>query len=200
MMAFVVLKEKIKRNQGVALFLGLAGLFLVAGPKFDSNSSSVIGDGLLFLTSVSYAVFIILSKRLNSGSIGAAFAMIVAMAFFSTPFAIYNGFNISRLDFGFWGWTAILWMSLPCGVLAISLYLKGLDSISISESAMLLLLQVITGLLLAIVLLGEIPSVFEILGAAAIFAAVVFSSIRIDSIIPKWNPRQQIDRTSTVDG
>ena len=179
--AFLVLKEKLGKNQGVALGLGLVGLFLIAGPRFSTNEASVIGDTLLFFTSVSYAFFIILGKKYNSGGLGSSFAMIIAMTLFSVPFAINNGFNFAKLGFNLLGWAAIFWMALPCGVLAISLYLMGLEQVSVSETSVLLLLQVITGLILAAILLGEKTSLYEIGGAVAISIAVLFAAFSIDS-------------------
>ena len=186
--AFLVLKEKLGKNQGVALGLGVVGLFLIAGPRFSTNAASVIGDTLLFFTSVSYALFIILGKKYNSGGLGSSFAMIIAMTLFSIPFAINNGFSFAKLDFNLLGWAAMLWMALPCGVLAISLYLMGLENVSVSESSVLLLLQVITGLILAAIVLGEKASVYEIGGAVAISMAVLFAALSIDSRGPKKDP------------
>ncbi len=182
--ALFVLREGLRKNQVLALGMGLVGLFLIAGPKFNSSSTSVIGDLLLFLTSVSYAVFIILGKKFNAGGLGSSFAIIITMTLFSLPFALNSGFNLSELIIAPLGWIAVLWMALPCGLVAISLYLKGLEQVTVSESSMLLLLQVIAGLVLAAALLGERTSMFEIGGAVAISIAVLASAIGQDHTRP----------------
>ncbi|MCL5067626.1 MAG: DMT family transporter [Thaumarchaeota archaeon] len=182
--ALFVLREGLRKNQVLALGMGLVGLFLIAGPRFNSSSTSVIGDLLLFLTSVSYAVFIILGKKFNAGGLGSSFAIIITMTLFSLPFALNSGFNLSELIIAPLGWIAVLWMALPCGLVAISLYLKGLEQVTVSESSMLLLLQVIAGLVLAAALLGERTSIFEIGGAVAISIAVLASAIGQDHTGP----------------
>jgi drug/metabolite transporter (DMT)-like permease len=59
---------------------------------------------------------------------------------------------------------------------AIALYFKGLGSLSPTEAATLLLVQLLVGLALAATLLNEQLSAAELAGAALILAAVAVSS------------------------
>jgi drug/metabolite transporter (DMT)-like permease len=58
-----------------------------------------------------------------------------------------------------------------------ALYLRGLGSISSSESGTLLLLEVLSGLILAVFVLGQVPTRYEIAAAAAITSALAMSII-----------------------
>ena len=72
-----------------------------------------------------------------------------------------------------------MYMGVPGSVLAIALYLKGLGSVTASQSGTLELVQLLTGLFLAVLILSEFPTSFEIAGAISISVAVVLSTFGI---------------------
>jgi drug/metabolite transporter (DMT)-like permease len=172
--ALAVLKDSMTNAQKVATVLGFVGLFLVASPRLSMGLTSVFGDVLLFGTSLCYTLFIVASKRLRVGSVGRSFAYIVATSVFLAPVAVYfGGLNILDLKMGLAGWASVLYLGFPCTLIAISLYLSGLSAVTVSESAMLLLLQILAGLVLASALLGEFLSPSQTIGAIAILSALV---------------------------
>jgi drug/metabolite transporter (DMT)-like permease len=172
--ALAFLKDSMTNAQRVATALGFVGLFLVASPRLSMGVTSVFGDVLLFGTSLCYTLFIVASKRLRVGSVGRSFAYIVATSVFLAPVAVYfGGLNILDLKMGLAGWASVLYLGFPCTLIAISLYLRGLSAVTVSESAMLLLLQILAGLVLASALLGEFLSPSQTIGAIAILSALV---------------------------
>lgn len=172
--AFAVLKESMTNAQKVATTLGFVGLFLVASPRLSMNITSLVGDIMLFATSICYTLFIVASKKLKVGSVGRSFAYIIATAVFLAPAAVYfGGLNILDLKMGWTGWASVLYLGFPCTLIAISLYLKGLSVVTVSESAILLLLQILAGLVLASQFLGEFLSLSQAIGAVAIVSALV---------------------------
>jgi len=64
-MAFFALGERLTRMNGVGLAMGLAGIAVLFNPlRFDfSNPSALTGNGFMILTSMSFAVAIILIRR-----------------------------------------------------------------------------------------------------------------------------------------
>lgn len=64
-MAFLALGERLTRMNGVGLAMGLAGIAVLFNPlSFDfSNPSALLGNGFMFLASMSFAVAIILIRR-----------------------------------------------------------------------------------------------------------------------------------------
>jgi drug/metabolite transporter (DMT)-like permease len=187
--ALAVLKDSMTNAQKVATALGFAGLFLVASPRLSMGVTSLFGDALLFGTSVCYTLFIVASKQLKVGSVGRSFAYIVATAVFLAPVAVYfGGLNILDLKIGWAGWASVLYLGFPCTLIAISLYLKGLSAVTVSESAMLLLLQILAGLFLASVLLGEFLSLSQTIGAVAIVSALVLG-------VKRTSKRNDFDRS-----
>jgi drug/metabolite transporter (DMT)-like permease len=134
-----------------------------------------MGDVLLFLTSVAYALFTVLTKKTGVSSMGASFALIIVVTLVSFPVALVLGnLNPARLSMGIVGWGAVFYLSTACTIVAVTLYLKGLSSIKASEAGVLFLVQVLEGLVLSAALLGEFLSVVQIIGAAAILLALAF--------------------------
>lgn len=175
--AFFILKDLITNAQKVGIVLGFFGLFLIARPRLNLGLFNVLGDLLLFGTSVCYAVFIVLSKRLNTESVPSSLAIIVVVTVFLAPAAIWPGnLTLQNLKIELIGWASILYLGYPCTIIALSLYLKGLSSVSASESAILLLLQVLTALFLAAILLGEFLMSAQVIGAFAIVLALMLGT------------------------
>lgn len=178
LIAFAILKDPIGNAQKAATTLGFVGLIFIAAPKFSLGSGTLIGDFLLFGSSAFYAVFIVLSKRYGAVSSASAFAIMVVIFAFLVPVAVFPGGLIhANLNFGFIGWSSVLYLGVPCTAIAVALYLKGLGSITASESGTLLLFELLTGLSLAILLLNEVPTFFEIAGAISVLIAVALSTL-----------------------
>jgi drug/metabolite transporter (DMT)-like permease len=171
-------KEPLTKIHGVAMMLGLSGLVLLASPTTSIRGGGIVGDVFLFGASASFAFFIVLSKRLKAVSTGSALAVIVTITFFLGPAALLFGkLNPLSLALGLNCWYSSLYMGIICTVVPMVLYLRGLRSISSSKSGTLLLLEALSGLALAIALLGEVPTSNELIASATIVAALAVGVI-----------------------
>lgn len=175
--AYAISREHISNSRVAATAVASVGLVLVAYPNFHFGSGTLLGDLLLFGSSVCYALFIVLSKRMSAGSVESAFAVVISVTLFLAPAAfLIGGLNLGDLKIGILGWFSIVYLAVPCSVIAISLYLKGLSSITASQSGALLLLELVVGLVLASLVLGEALSLAAAGGAALISLAIILSS------------------------
>lgn len=173
--AYLLIREKLPRLKAVGAVLGFMGLVLVGAPKVQLGS--VFGDLLLFGTSLSYAFLIVILKKLKVDSTASSFAIIITVMVYLLPTAFLpGGLSVSTINLPSLAWLAVFYMGIPCGTAAIALYFKGLGSLSPTESATLLLVQLLVGLALATVLLNEKLGVAELAGASLILVAVVVSS------------------------
>jgi drug/metabolite transporter (DMT)-like permease len=173
--AYFLIREKLPRLKAVGVSLGFFGLLLVGAPKVQLGS--FVGDLLLFGTSLSYAFLIVMIKRLNVVSVASSLAIIVTIMVYLLPTAILpGGLGVSTLGLTPLAWLAVFYMGIPCGTVALALYFKGFESLTPTESATLLLVQLLVGLALAATLLNETLSLRELAGAFLILAAVVVSS------------------------
>ena len=174
-MAWLILREPLPSHLGVATILGLGGLGLVAGPPLLSGAGGALGGPLLFLGSLAFSVMIVLCKREAATDSGSSTWILVGTALFLLPTALFAG-GSGVLEIPVVGWLAVAWLGIPCGAVALALYLNGLGTLTASTSAMLILLQVLTGLFLSAVFLGSSLSGIRAVGAVAIALALVVSA------------------------
>jgi len=173
LVAWRISSERISRVQTIAMILGLSGLFLIAIPSRGSFGGSVVGDLCLFGASASFALFVVFSKRFRAVTAGSALAVILTIAVFVAPAALTLGkVNMIFLHLNPACLCASVYMGVVCTVIPMVLYLRGLRSISTSESGTLLLLEVLSGLILAVSFLGQIPTGYQMLAGSAIVAAL----------------------------
>ncbi len=173
LVGWLLAKESISKIQATAGAIGLSGLLLIATPDFRFQASSLPGDLLLLGASMSFAMFIVLSKRAKAVSTGSALAIIVAITIFLTPAALILGrLNPLDLNLGTEALYSALYMGVVCTVIPMVLYLRGLRSISSSESGTLLLLEVLSGLILAVFAFGQVLTQYEMAAGAAIVTAL----------------------------
>ncbi len=174
--AYVLIRERLPHVKLVAAGLGFLGLIFIGAP--DVRIGNVVWDLLLFGTSLSYAFLIVILKRLRIDSVASSFAIMITIMVYLLPTAVFpGGLSLSTASIPPMGWLAVLYMGIPCSTAAIAMYFKGFESLSPTESATLLLVQLLVGLALAAVLLGETLSVAELGGAVLILAAVAISSM-----------------------
>jgi DME family drug/metabolite transporter len=172
LVAWGISRESISKFQGIAMLLGFSGLTLMASPNGRFQGTNVLGDMLLFGASVSFAFFIVLSKRLNAVSTGSALAVIITITTFLAPAAfLFGKLNPLSTGISLEVWYSSLYMGIVCTVIPMVLYLRGLRSISSSESGTLLLVEMLSGLILSASLLGQILTERELVASLAIAAA-----------------------------
>ena len=173
-LAFLLLKERLIAFHLFAMAVSFAGLYFLAGFNPYASTISILGYLLLLLTSFSYALFTVLSKRRELETLGSFLAIIVAVTVILAPVAIvFGGFGTSSIALPMEVWVLIFYLSIPCTLIAVILYLKGLAAISASEAAFLFLIQPAVGLALSFTILGEMFSSYQLLGVALIIIGLL---------------------------
>ncbi|HVP23226.1 MAG TPA: DMT family transporter [Conexivisphaerales archaeon] len=173
--AYVMVRETLPKLKAMGAVIGFLGLVFIGAPKVQL--SSFVGDLLLFCTSLSYAFLIVTLKKLKINSVASSLAIVVTIMVYLLPTALVpGGIGPSTLALPPLAWLAVLYMGIPCGTAAIALYFRGLAILPPTEAATLLLVQLLVGLGLAALLLGESLSSYEVVGAVLILAAVAISS------------------------
>jgi drug/metabolite transporter (DMT)-like permease len=174
-----LLKDRISKQQIIAMILGLMSLLLVATPTLDLGTYRIIGYILMFSTSICYTLFTVMSKKYRAVHLADSFAIILVITVFLAPVAfLLGGLSLSALSIAPVGWFSIIWLGVPCTVVAITMYLEGLGALAASEAGFIQLLQVVIGLFLAGLVLGDFLTPYQILGAVLILGALVLGSIK----------------------
>jgi len=176
--AFFLLREQLPASSKAAVALSVVGILFVLPSGLDV-SGAILGDLLLVGASIGYTLFIVLGKRYDVSSTASSFALIVSMTVVMAPLAALEGgpFAIGALSTAA-AWESLVWLGVPCTVVALAMYTRGLASIRATQSATLLLLEIIIGVLLSVSLLGDAVNLTQAFGAGVIGAAILLSSRR----------------------
>ena len=177
--AYTVLKERTGAFQRLAIVIGLAGLLLVASPRLSMGLSEAAGDLLLFLSSTFYALFTVFSKRVPTGTPSGSLAIIIIVTTISLPIvAVMGGFETAVFAMPPLVWGAVIFLGIVCTLVALTSYLKGLSTVPASQAGILVLVQILVGLTLSTLVLGETMSPSQTVGATLTAAALFIGIIR----------------------
>lgn len=176
--AFFLLSEHLSNSSKAAVGLSVVGIILVFPANYRVTGTT-LGDLLLIGASLGYTLFIVLGKKYGVSSLSSSFALIVSMTVLMAPLAALEGGPFS-LDVVFTAaaWESVLWLGIPCTVVALAMYTRGLASIRATQSATLLLLEILVGVALSVSLLGNALNLTQALGAGVIALAIITSSRR----------------------
>lgn len=194
--AAVILRERTTRMNAAVVIMGLAGLLIFSAGNILLDFSQIMGDVLLILTSVSYAFFIVLSKRFKAGGLESSFMVILIVSLMLFPVSIVAGhLTVSSLIMPIWAYADILWLGATGTVIALAFYLRSLQSISTTASGIFLLLQLIFGLGLAVIILGEKLTPYQIAGSLLILLSILVVSV--GNLKESRAPEEQADGAGT---
>ena len=176
--AFFLLREHLSNASKAAVGVSVAGLVLVL-PSGLQVTGTTLGDLLLVCASLGYTLFIVLGKKYGVSSMASSFALIVSMTVVLAPLAAMEGgpFALNTV-FATTAWESVVWLGVPCTVVALAMYTRGLASKRATQSATQLLLEIIVGVALSVSLLGNTLNPTQVLGASVIGFAILLSSHR----------------------
>ncbi|MEM2924063.1 MAG: DMT family transporter [Methanocellales archaeon] len=164
------LGEKINKITITAICLSILGVLLMVNPFFEIGSIYFTGIAFGLLSGFCYGLEAILSRYLRDSYTG--YAQAVWLNFISAliflPFAL--DVPIVALFANFF---PLILLGLIPTAISFSLYFNGLSKVKASRGIIVLSLEPISGIAIAIAILGESPSIFMLLGGAAIIASVI---------------------------
>jgi len=176
LMAWVVLGEKLKGFQWVAVGTALVGLVLVLTPWRMTGALSefsAIGGGLFWAASSVYAKVLRKNNEVDLLSLtawqmlfGSLPLLAIAAATWTGP-PVWNGTFIAALVFNVIFGNAVAWV----------LWLYILDSFRAGTAGLAMLLTPVIGISAAWIQLGERPGLVEGLGMLAIVAALLLTGL-----------------------
>jgi len=159
-----LLKEKVRIRGIIALVLSLAGIILIVDPgKLDFKPFSI---GILagIASGIFYAFEIMTSKYVStaySGYSQAFWSFLVAAIILLPVGAVPLEVVSSNL-------TYLLILAIFPTILAVSLYFNGLKKVNAQSASILGLIEPISAIFFAVLILGESISTLEIIGGALI--------------------------------
>jgi len=178
--SYFVFSERLSKLQLGGIVLGTFGVVLVAsssataGEGISFSTGELFGDILVYLAGWSWAFFIILSKKtlvkhspveISSGAIAVCMLLLI-------PAVLYLSMTGADMTIEPNGWLAALYLGVFCTSAAILLWAMGLEAVSATASATIMLIEVVTALAISFSFLGETLSQVAIVGALCVLAAI----------------------------
>lgn len=168
------------RLAGLALVV--AGLVLVGWPGISGAAGERIwlGDLLFVVAGVLWGLFTVLARRWQVDPLRAT-AMVWTLALAYLP--IYAGFAGARLLHAPRGEVVFqaLYQGVGVAILALALYSWAIRELGASIASLLMPLVPVLGMLLAVPVLGEIPSRVQLIGVLAVSVGMALAARRAAS-------------------
>jgi drug/metabolite transporter (DMT)-like permease len=175
-----LLGERFSRMKILGVLFGLVGIVFVS-TNLDFQSlmgGQVVGDLVLIVSGVAWAVFMIYNKRLLMNSTSATFQSMTWVLVFTMlsilPFSFLAGSRFFALSWS--AWLAVFYTAIVCWVIPYYLWLEGLKHLSASTSTVLLLSEIVVAVVLSILVLKEPVTLFSTIGAFFIIIAIALVS------------------------
>ena len=169
----LVLKENITRRSIIALVLSVTGVVLVVQPQTQQNGINIIGVALGLASGILFALMILTSKKIKdiyTGTAQATWSMIVSLIIFS-PFAFAVNMDVLKDHMQL----LILFGLIPTAIGGI-LYFSGLRLIKAQSASIISLLEPVSAVVFAFIILSEPIEYTTALGGGLIFLGAFITS------------------------
>ncbi|MBI5664884.1 MAG: EamA family transporter, partial [Nitrospirae bacterium] len=168
LLAPLLLKEKISKTTWTAIILSSAGLWLVLGGQASGPQTVLAGNehlGIIAgaLSGLAYAFLIIIIRRIATlySSLFITFIQNGIVALVLLPFAFAVPVSMETL-------TYLIIMGIVHSTAAPLLYVQGFRSVKANEAAVLGYFEPVAAIILAFIVLHEVPGVTSLFGGAMI--------------------------------
>ena len=177
LLAWLILGERLKRFQWLSIAMALAGLLFILMP-FNINEA-LLSKGLALLAGISWAVGIIISKRLQQKTkLDLLSYTAWQMLFGSIPLILIALLTPSpAIDWSFPFVAVMFYSVVPGNVIAWLLWFYALNRLTAGSAGLATLAIPIIGVLAAWVQLGEKPTEVEAVGMSLVVCALVINTI-----------------------
>jgi DME family drug/metabolite transporter len=184
-MSFLWLQERFTRVKVVALVAVVPGVFLLTtnGDPEALRGSEFVGDMLSLGAGLSWAFYIIISKRVLEDpqvtvsrltlwvmTTTAVFLVPLGMAFLALG-------GVALGEVGGVGWSMAVYTGVFCSTLAYLLYTRGLRAVTATVSAVLLLIMVLVAAGMDYIFQGEGLGLVSMVGAAILLVSMMLMSL-----------------------
>ncbi len=174
--SYFAFRERLARIQAVGIVCGIAGTLLLtlnSDLRFDPHQ--IVGDVIVYAAGWSWAFFIVLNKKMLSEHNGieiSSAAIATCTVWLTIPSAYLLLSGGGRFTFEPVGLVAVVYLGLCCTSIATLLWAMGLEGVSATASATIMLIEVVTALVISIVGLGERLSAVAAAGAVLVLLAI----------------------------
>jgi len=173
--SYFMFKERLGRVQTAGIVCGTVGVvFLALNKDLVFDPDQIVGDIMVYSAGWSWAFFIVYNKRMLGKYSGteissAAIAMCTVWLLLPTAYLLFTGADFAVEPVG---WLMVLYLGLFCTSIATLLWAMGLEGVSATASATIMLIEVLTALVLSIGVLKETLSTAAAFGGVLVLLAI----------------------------
>lgn len=169
----LVFHEKLRVRQVLSAFLILLGVLLIV-PQFTLENKISLGIVVGLLSALAYSVLALLNRyfmRYYSGTVTALYeqgsaVLLLLPSFCWIPFSP-----------GVFDWAMLAFLGIVTTALAHTLFISSLKVLPAQITGIVSSMESVYGILLALLVLGEKPSLRELAGAAVVMIVVIASQL-----------------------
>jgi drug/metabolite transporter (DMT)-like permease len=179
LVAALVLRERLVGRRLAGVVTALAGVTtIVAFSHGGEFGFSAVGDGLMLGSTICWAGFTVLGSRLfaERGVLAVTVASQLFGLLFLTPLVVVELVITGLPPVGWTDLVLVLYLGAGCSALSYLLLGYGLQRLDVTEAAVLGNLAPLTGIVLAVIVLGEPLAVAQIAGGVLILAGVLIAT------------------------
>lgn len=181
-LAWLLLRERPTLHVWLGMLVALVGVVLIIGirPAQDStpHGVSLLGDGLLLLSALFWALFTVLGTplvRVSSALHVSTYATVWSLLFFA-PFALWDMLYHPLIHQSWEGIGSVLYLGVGATALAWFLWYKGVERLPASVASVFFFAQPLVGSLLSALFLHELLGVSFWLGGCVLAAGILLTS------------------------
>lgn len=162
--------KAIKRREWFAIILLVLGLILIV-PQFSFRNRIFLGVLFGLLSGISFAVLTLINKGLRSrySAINITFFQDLLACLLLMPIALIYREPISHFE-----WTILGFLGVLCTALAHSLFIGSMKTIRAYTAGVVAALEPVYGIILAVVILSEVPTLRIIWGGMLILGVSIY--------------------------
>jgi drug/metabolite transporter (DMT)-like permease len=163
----------------LAVVLSVVGAIMITtnGDFSTLSQGELLGDALVFLAGLAWALFIICNKRLllraDRNVIELSTFVLFTTALLLLPMALLFG-NLSSSAVPLEGWVWVAYTAIVCTIVPYALWIAALKQVTATISSVVGMLEIVAAMVLSGLVLGETYNTVTLLGAGLVFASILF--------------------------
>ncbi len=178
-LAAIFLAEAITPRIVLGIAIGLVGVLFIStdGDLSAIYSGTFWGNLLVLAAGWVWAFYIVIQKKVlnrKTDVIMVTAAIMANTTLFLVPMTLLftTSYFIPST-----GWVAVIYIGIACTFGANLLYNAGLKGVKASISSVILLMEVVSGMLFAIIILGEMPTAITAMGGLLVLFSILIISL-----------------------
>jgi len=175
----LLLKEKLRKLQITGIICSFAGVVLVAwtGGDQSGEKNMLLGNMLMFASVLCWTAYTLLSRKIKHlNPLKITFLSTCAGTALLFPFALAEYLQAGQVSFSAEHWVAMGYLAIFSSALGNLLYNKTLENLQAATVGNFLNLDILTGVLIAVIFLHEQISLKQIIGGTLILSGLFLSA------------------------